>query len=298
MKKLFTLLFALLSFMAYNQEYKKMLRHDATWDVRYWGKPDNPLSCRTQGYERLSLGRAVLINNKNYYEILTRGYSLQSSYPCTSDTYYHLDSVGYIYGYAREDTMTKRVYFYCSEMETEFLIYDFSLLVGDSISLPGYPFVCNSNSYSYSKVSAINKYLLNSNEEVYEYRIDLINILESIGSLSGPFHPYSFGEEGTELVCYKLNNFIKYGREIPNTIESFIFEVDFKIYPNPASNVLNITAEKLDSYEILDMTGKMVLSGTLIVGNNEINVNALQSAYYFVRMISKRGVTVGNFVKE
>lgn len=58
----------------------------------------------------------------------------------------------------------------------------------------------------------------------------------------------------------------------------------FNLYPNPANNNINIVAEKDAQVQIIDMTGRIVMSVNAVEGENSINVDDLESGVYFVRM--------------
>ena len=60
--------------------------------------------------------------------------------------------------------------------------------------------------------------------------------------------------------------------------------VSFNLYPNPANNNINIVAEKDAQVQIIDMTGRIVMSVNAVEGENSINVADLESGVYFVRM--------------
>jgi PKD repeat protein len=61
-----------------------------------------------------------------------------------------------------------------------------------------------------------------------------------------------------------------------------------KYYPNPASSELTIETILIDAkYSIVDATGRELLNGTLLKGNNKLNVQSLQNGFYFVRVMDK-----------
>jgi hypothetical protein len=66
------------------------------------------------------------------------------------------------------------------------------------------------------------------------------------------------------------------------------------IYPNPTSEMLffNVTAEKV---EILDLNGRMVKS---IASSNKIDVKAISSGNYLLKIISNDATSTHRFVKE
>ncbi len=81
--------------------------------------------------------------------------------------------------------------------------------------------------------------------------------------------------------------------------EDFKFENYFTIFPNPASDVLNIEsiqAIEISSISIYNTLGQLVL----VVPNatDTIDVSALTSGNYFMKILSDKGSTSARFVKE
>ena len=60
--------------------------------------------------------------------------------------------------------------------------------------------------------------------------------------------------------------------------------VSFNLYPNPASNSINIVADRDAEAQVVDMAGRQVMSVNVVEGVNTINVADLTSGVYFVRM--------------
>ncbi len=72
-------------------------------------------------------------------------------------------------------------------------------------------------------------------------------------------------------------------------VESYVKSV-WKIYPNPATELLNIDTVDSTDVVITDVTGKTILSATLRSGSNIIDMKNLSSGMYFIR--SSDGGTV------
>jgi Concanavalin A-like lectin/glucanases superfamily/Secretion system C-terminal sorting domain len=74
---------------------------------------------------------------------------------------------------------------------------------------------------------------------------------------------------------------------------------DFTIFPNPASDVLNVIPENSTSetnYTIIDISGKTVLTGSL-VKETQIQIDGLPSGEYFIFMNEKKD-NIKRFVIE
>lgn len=68
----------------------------------------------------------------------------------------------------------------------------------------------------------------------------------------------------------------------------------FDIYPNPAANCISFNAEEDSMIEIIDITGRTVMSIEAVAGQNNVNISELNNGVYFVRM----GASVVKFIKK
>lgn len=66
------------------------------------------------------------------------------------------------------------------------------------------------------------------------------------------------------------------------------------IYPNPVSNMLNVTGKDVTKVEIMDMTGRTVMTSTA----NHINISGIASGMYLVRVTTAAGSRVEKIVKK
>ena len=56
------------------------------------------------------------------------------------------------------------------------------------------------------------------------------------------------------------------------------------IYPNPASDILNIQNAESSTIQIFDITGKLLISRSNISNNAQIDVASLTTGTYFVKI--------------
>jgi hypothetical protein len=64
------------------------------------------------------------------------------------------------------------------------------------------------------------------------------------------------------------------------------------IFPNPTSGILNINAiEVTSSVEVYNVIGDKVYSGTLVKGNNSVDLSSLANGAYFVKLNSNNQIT-------
>lgn len=75
---------------------------------------------------------------------------------------------------------------------------------------------------------------------------------------------------------------------------------DFSIFPNPTSDILNLVNEskKHANMQLLDASGRSILSQTLSPGNNAIDLTSLNRGVYFIRIIDgNRVISIERIVK-
>ena len=81
----------------------------------------------------------------------------------------------------------------------------------------------------------------------------------------------------------------------------FELESYFKIYPNPAANVLNIDVKKqinVSSISIYNTLGQQILVIPNAQYTKQVDVSNLKTGNYFIKLNSDKGSTIGKFVKN
>lgn len=125
-----------------------------------------------------------------------------------------------------------------------------------------------------------------------KFQINLLNYspLTQVGNTLFYVNGYDAGV-GTEL--YKI--------DIPTAVNEIkTTENKIKISPNPATTRVQITVNNKqldhnDTYTVLDITGKKLLSGQIKSQQQSIDIYNLASGVYFIQL---NGVYAGKFVKE
>ncbi|MCK4662191.1 MAG: T9SS type A sorting domain-containing protein [Bacteroidales bacterium] len=88
-----------------------------------------------------------------------------------------------------------------------------------------------------------------------------------------------------------------------NNINDFTtFSKDFVLYPNPATDYINISLShnnQTNKFEIYDITGKLILSEKLISTLTKIHITALSKGLYFYRIKNNnKTIGTGKFIKQ
>lgn len=71
-----------------------------------------------------------------------------------------------------------------------------------------------------------------------------------------------------------------------------------KLFPNPTSNVLNVSAPGYQSFEIINYLGQVINSRSLTNEQTIINVANLSDGFYFIKLKNKDHVTTMKFIKR
>lgn len=65
-------------------------------------------------------------------------------------------------------------------------------------------------------------------------------------------------------------------------------------YPNPSSGIVNVEADNLQYVEVVDNTGRVLMTET----SSEVNISGLPNGVYFLRIVTSNGSSVQSVVKE
>ena len=72
--------------------------------------------------------------------------------------------------------------------------------------------------------------------------------------------------------------------------ESSLEEVDeieniVKVYPNPATDFINVQVSRKSTYQLIDFNGKIILQGQLQQSENRIDISDKQNGIYFLNIV-------------
>lgn len=78
-------------------------------------------------------------------------------------------------------------------------------------------------------------------------------------------------------------------------VDGWDFAADLKIYPNPVASELHIDSNSaVQQLQVFDMQGRLVLTGQ----NTTLNVSALSTGNYFIRITGENGSVTKQFIKK
>ena len=106
--------------------------------------------------------------------------------------------------------------------------------------------------------------------------------------VGGSFYTYS-STQSRSLI--RLNGSYSLG------VDTFNETNDFKIYPNPTNDLININSNNNHSFtsvKVYDLSGKMLIESS----DNKISVSNLSSGVYLLRIMTESGELTKKFIKE
>lgn len=65
---------------------------------------------------------------------------------------------------------------------------------------------------------------------------------------------------------------------------------EVKIFPNPFKDEFSVSNSNADTYEMYDLSGKLVLKGN--IQNKKVNANSIQKGVYLLKIIMKDGSSI------
>jgi hypothetical protein len=241
-----------------------------------------------------SISGDTIINATSYHKIYKSGSThlyCNIFDPCL-DIWYYYNSY---YGGIRQDTLLKKIFF-IDNSSMECLLYDFSAIVGGTMSCQFfYP------------ITSIDSVLIGSN---YRKRFNLscISVLEGIGSISGLMELFCPFEAIGTLVCFSQNGQTYY----PDTTANCEFltsvntisnkQMQANIFPNPihSSATLQLKKDFINGdLKIYNSFGEQVRQHKIISETTIINRNGLVDGIYFYQVTNGNGiVTTGRLMIE
>ena len=280
------------TFNAFNQNYTPFPTSNAIWNEYFTGDSYNYTNI-------ISMTGDTVVSGTTYHNIT------RQQLP------YEAQNIGGL----RENSQ-KQVFFYSYPDSTEFLIYDFSKVAGDTIyfdNLMHYVFYYSRPNIVIENIdSAIVTFYDNLGNSGSEYRKRFITNkiypnyynpliqykeiwIEGIGSNKGLLsvltpEPTCFCSWGLDNFVHNDTTYTIYAYEY-NSIPNNILKSEFQIYPNPSNGLIWINYQKneiLYKFEVFNLTGEIIRSGKLINNNKAIDLSSLDKGIYFLKAYSQQ----------
>lgn len=289
--KSFLLLIATLCVLTTNSQttvYHQFPDSNATWNINMSQAMCFMWGFSTEDYS-ITFSGDTIIDNLAYKKLTTPFVEFTFTGGCNQ-----INFPGY-QGAIREDVANKKVYYVPPSQSTEKLLYDFTMLVGDTVK--GY---LDSFEYPGDIVTEIDSVLVGDNyrkrwlvNPCYE-----IYFIEGIGSTYGLLKP----SPGclTDMDYYSISCFTQNGQtqypdslsacELITSIENIdaVFDA-VRVFPNPSSGSFTIdlgNSENIEEIRLTNMIGSIVYQKD-IIDHNYVIINALPGGAYILTLIDK-----------
>jgi len=138
----------------------------------------------------------------------------------------------------------------------------------------------------------------NSTGSAYPYTIGNVASITGHNSPNSATYHYFFYNLKMKENC--ISNFAEATAVfmLPSVVEDVV-ESNFSIYPNPATNSINIsTNETIDLITIFDIKGSLVFSKSYQQNNTSIDVSNFSKGVYTVKVLSKENSSVQQLIIE
>ncbi len=271
----------------------------ARWGGYSWGI-NQYCQCPVTDKHTLFMDGDTLIGSFHYQKLLQSGYKTASLYP-----YWCCAYVNTYEGAIRQDTQQKKIYINVGNQD--FLLYDFNLSLGDTLSFATYISDFDTNVVtSIDSILVGNSFRKRLNITTLHYSGDSASIIEGIGSTLGLLDliPPAF-DTGSGLDCFSLNGqtlypdtstFCNINVGIPSiNLENGIILLS----PNPFTTQATLTIQGIKnennkSLSVYNLLGQEVQN--IFVGNAKeviIHRKNLPSGMYFYKLMDDNKTVLG-----
>jgi hypothetical protein len=250
--------------VVHSQTYYPLPEENAYWKSNYL---DLPMFCECLfglcSKEQYRITGDTLINEMVYHKIDRSGYYFDDN---CDDTYFNN---GY-QGAFRNDIENKKVWFVLAGEDTESILYEFDLEIGDTLT----PGILNPNNYWDFWVEDIDSIEIENNfRKLFLIRSQInigegpFRIIEGIGgqSLIAEFASWLYFEGGYHLGCLSVNDNLIYGNDCDEIVGSdeLLASSTMILCPNPSTGQVWIKDNTCESdplyIEVLNSVGTKII---------------------------------------
>ncbi|MEL7120000.1 MAG: T9SS type A sorting domain-containing protein [Bacteroidota bacterium] len=280
--------------------YEPLLKEGRVWSKYDWYSECFVQYCRGV---RLFIEGDTIINEKTYKKVFGKFiYALEAPVFVPP---FGISEVPGLVGFMREDTVTRRVYTYITyDDRSEYLTYDFSLRVGDTLQIEYL------NEGDYAILDSITDFRLYNGELRRQFHFSAFDYLnyplhqeykyiEGVGGREDLLIPFGFNFEGGSVIsCFRQSGEIlydfsqAYGCEMITNTNMVPVEKYISIFPNPSTSEINIEVKNQKSIllELLFLDGKVLFSTDKIKPNMRMDLRSYPKGIYFLRSTNEFGL--------
>ncbi len=287
MKTLISFCFGLMiTGLIYSQDYYPIVQENNEWNVlKVFPTPGNPWdsSHLTMTYKFYG---DTIINNQVYKKVFKSEAEIPVNW-------------GYVGGIREEE---QKVWYLSRYESEETLIYDFTLNIGDTVTILGWePMV----------VDSITQIEINGEDRKQIYFAPLVYFIEhwieGIGSNFGILQSGSSMVVGwyTRFLCMSEDGELIYMNPDYSScylVSTNIEEIHYsriQVYPNPTKDIIHIKNSenvKIESISIIDLNGQNLLE--FEKDRNELDLSGLSSGIYLLKLTYQKGEVYRKIIIE
>ncbi len=254
MKTLYGFFFCLSACSSFAQDYHAFIQRGVYRD-EFWAD-ELPLCSYDYGTRYWFRGDTV-IGGQVYQKLLSRAIQGDPNAPQFCPPYTVDTTTGVIYALMREAVATRQVFQFDPTTNTEFLLFDFSVNVGDSVTVgnSSQTVFIESESYENTTVGASRRRLVVITPDGPTVW------LESVGDLNSLWNPLAPLCICPHSICYQ-----QVGQSSGTGCATVVGTKEAKewaglfLSPNPASRVITITQKQpFNRISVLDMNGRIIV---------------------------------------
>ncbi|MES2621365.1 MAG: T9SS type A sorting domain-containing protein [Bacteroidota bacterium] len=263
----------------------------AVWRQNSWA--GNSLDGGTATYRQIFEEGDTIINGLKYIRLFQTGYDYVNEIHSPNGTFGFTHE---LYGFFRNDTINKKVFFINAQDTTVLLLYDFNLNVGDTIPSDWYGAFDVSIVYGIDTVELFGlsrrRFHLSS-----QYSFQPMAIIEGIGSVSGfaaSLITATMGISG-QLECFSVKDSAYTFSPEPiysgstcwpySAIENNLVYAQKIISPNPFTTSFTLQLSSPPNtqtyFQLYDALGRQVKREEITSASTTINRNNLPNGVYF-----------------
>ncbi len=292
MKRFFTVILIIIPFFLQSQTTYPLVKDGGIWRegvVYNITMPDGPHYNRMQFVMQ---GDTMLLG-RTYTKVYLTNYDSLNIDSMKYAGGMREDSQGRVY-FVRDTSFYEEFYIFPQAYtdQAEMMLYDFSADVGDTVKIAN-------DEDSTKVVASIDS--VNVNGEMrkrinFQDPVQNEPWIEGIGSMNGLFNPALYELEWDySLNCYEDANIFWTNPDL--TVSCFQVsmeensQLEFRMYPNPASDVVQIETEKgkIKQLTLYDINGRVILRRNVDNDRISLNTSDFDSGLYLIRLNGENG---------
>ena len=323
MKKVLVSLFFFCSIL--QSESQSWIYHPFPVDSALWRENSGDWPCTCCRDYQLTIDGDTLVSGLSYHKLKWHGvihtlpntmYGFPYDYwGCGSNPMFEYLSHGLApddySGAYREDIPAKKIYYLPSGQSTDTLLYNFNLMVGDTL-----PKTYNNLSYAINVVNSIDSVIVGS---AYHKRFNIfdagsgsslsyVSLIEGVGSTFGLYAQLVPPFEGQNILnCFWANDSLAYpvgAYCFPLTVGLtgyYAPDNNISLYPNPSFGKFQVSISGLNysKLEITDVLGEITYHTVVKNKITELDLSDKVAGIYFLKLYDSKGnVVIKKIIKQ